>query len=356
MIEFSPGLNYVIGGNGHGKTSILEAIYFLCTTKNFKSSSDVDVVSFQEDSFEINGGFQDATTDQIRVYYSASERQRYYFQNEKRITRAADVIGKYPVVILTPDDHTLTQGYAGDRRKFVDSVISQASEGYLKTLLDYNKTLRQRSYLLNQIKERYTPAYIRELDAWSEKLVNSGLELISYRRSFISEFKEYITEAYQVIMQSDEVPDIFYRYLDESPQENIRTVFEEKLSSVKNDEIRRSTNLVGPHKDDLIFHINDLPLKVYGSQGQHKTFQVALRFAQFFYMKEKVGRVPIFLLDDVFGELDTARSRRISEYLKDVGQAFITMTDFTNIDFLHRNDDDKIITVKQGSVHYGKEI
>ena len=170
---FSEKLNYIVGGNGQGKTSILESIYFLCTTKGYNSKSDNEVTRFNEKEFEIKGSFKDLTENDIRIYFSLEENKKYYFQNSKLVNRLSDVIGKFPVVILTPADHSITQGSPGDRRKFVDSVISQSSETYLKLLLDFNRTLRQRSSLLTRIKEQYrkSQAVYNELDAWTTKLL-----------------------------------------------------------------------------------------------------------------------------------------------------------------------------------------
>jgi DNA replication and repair protein RecF len=256
------------------------------------------------------------------------------------------------VVVLTPADHSITQGSPGDRRKFVDSVISQASETYLKFLLDYNKTLRHRSSLLSKLKESYRQELLDELDAWTAKLVQSGVELIKHRIKFIDEFNSFMKESYKIIMGNDEEPNIYYSFLDNNNEAEIESCFNNLLSDHKNEELRRAANLVGPHRDDFVFTISEMNLKSYGSQGQHKTFQTALRFAQFFYLKDRTNKTPLFLLDDVFGELDVNRSRKISEYLKHVGQAFITLTDFTNFSFLKRSQTDFLINLNNGEVVY----
>ncbi len=350
-LEFSNKINFIVGGNGQGKTSIIEALYFLCTTKNFKSASDVEIIKFEQEAYEIEGLLKDITEDKIRIYFSLSENKRYYIQNGKQISKSADIIGKYPVVLLTPDDHFLTQGYPVDRRKFVDSVISQASGIYLKTLLDYNKTLKQRAFLLNRINESGRKDLLQELDAWTEKLILSGCELIKYRLKFVADFNNFIRQSYKTIMLDEEEPTIEYQYIG-GIEEEIQTIFKKAIEEKQNEEIRRGTNLVGPHRDEFIFKINNNSVRTFGSQGQHKTFQVALRFAQFFYLKEKSGRLPIFLLDDVFGELDVKRSVRISEFLKEVGQALITITDFSNLSFLEKGNNDLIINVNGGKISY----
>jgi DNA replication and repair protein RecF len=352
-LEFSDKLNFIIGGNGQGKTTILESIYYLCTTKSNNSKTDLDAVSFNETGFELKGIFNDLAESKIRIYYSALDNKKYYYRNAKLVPRSADIIGKFPIVILTPSDHSITQGPPSERRKFVDSVISQASENYLRTLIDYGKTLRQRSSLLYQIKENKRRDIMDEFDAWTEKLVASGLIIMNYRKNFLENYKKFISDSYKIIMGNDEVPILRYSYLENYNESDNKEEFLRLLNMKRNEELKRLTNLVGPHRDDIIFEINYLNLKTYGSQGQHKTFQVVLRFAEFFYLKEVMGIIPLFLLDDIFGELDTRRSLRISEYLRELGQTFITMTDFTNLSFMNKNKNDRHITLNSGVVAYG---
>jgi DNA replication and repair protein RecF len=349
-LKFSEKLNYIVGENGEGKTSILEAIYYLCTTKSYNAKSDTEVVRFKENHFEIDGLFKDLTQDKVKLFYSVEENRKKYFYNNKIFSRSSEVIGKFPVVVLTPADHSITQGPPSERRRFVDSIISQASETYLNNLLDYNKTLRQRSSLLTIIKERGNESLFKELDAWTEKLIESGTELIEHRTKFIKDFNDYIKASYKIIMGHDEIPEISYSFLEGYKGGDIKDQFRRLIKERKNDEIRRETNVVGPHRDDYVFEINNLKLKTFGSQGQHKTYQVVLRFAEFFYLEEITGRSPLFLLDDLFGELDTKRSVKISEYLGNVGQAFITLTDFSNLSFLKIKDKDAVFKLKDGVI------
>ncbi len=352
-LNFSEKLNYIVGGNGQGKTSILESIYYLCTTKSSSSKSDSEAVRFNENEFEIIGSLKNLTENIIRIFFSLNESKKYYFLNNKQIPRSAEIIGKFPVVLLTPADHAITQGSPAERRKFVDSVISQASETYLNILLDYNRTLRQRSSLLNQLKENRSRGLLEELDAWTQKLLQTGTEIIKHRINFIEEFNSNIKESYNTIMGNNEIPSVQYSFLSgDNNATDIEKSFGDLLAEKREEELRRGTNTVGPHRDDFIFEINDVNLRNYGSQGQHKTFQVALRFAEFFYLKERTSNTPVFLLDDVFGELDTHRAVKISEYLRQVGQAFITLTDFTNFSFLKKNDDDMLIRLNNGTVEY----
>ncbi len=334
-----------------GKTSILESIYYMCTTKSSIARTDSEALNFNEDFFEISGLFKSITENNVRIYFSQKDNKKLYFKDGKQISRSADVIGKFPVVILAPADHNITQGAPSDRRKFFDSVISQASETYLYNLIEYNRILRQRSSLLNQIKETRNERLLQELDAWTENLINKGSELIEQRKVFIKDFSGFVCQSYKTLLDDYEIPGVEYYYLEGSST-NVKEKFQALIKDRKEEELRRAANLVGPHRDDFIFTINKMNLRTFGSQGQHKTFQVVLRFAEFFYLEERTGNTPIFLLDDVFGELDTSRSERISEYLRNVGQAFITITDFANLSYLKKNVDDFHISLKEGYVNY----
>lgn len=351
-LEFSKNLNYIIGGNGQGKTTILEAIYYLCTTKSLNQSQDSETVTFEENFFEVKGKFKDLTDNTIRVYYELSNNKKSFFIDDKQIYRAASVIGRFPVVTLIQSDHAITQGAPAERRKFVDSIISQSSETYLNILLDYNKCLRQRSALLSRIKETNNRSLFPQLEAWTETLVKHGSEIVKHRMRFVKNFNKYVAEVYTNIMERVEIPAIEYSFFGEADENKIEEVFNEQLNRVRTDELIRAKNLVGPHRDDYHFYINEYELRKYGSQGQHKTFQIALRFGQFFYMKDTLGRTPLFLMDDVFGELDTYRSNKISIYLKEIGQAFITMTDFSKAEEINISDTDKVINVNKGVAQY----
>ncbi len=351
-LNFSDKKNYIIGGNGQGKTTILEAIYYLCTSKNF-SLYDLETVNFNSNFFQIEGAFQGLTENKIKVMFNQEEGKKGFFVNSKQVYRTSEIIGKFPIVILTPSDHNITQGTPGDRRKFFDSIISQASQTYLQTLLDYTKTARQRYSLLNQMKETGNRNLLEQLDAWTEKLVITGTEIINSRIKFLSEFQNYLKNSYRIIMAEDEEPAIEYECLNNKADiDELEDSFRQLIKEGIEDEIRRGTNLFGPHRDEYKFKLNNIDLRKYGSQGQHKTFQVMLRFAEYFYLKEKLGNNPIFLMDDVFGELDAYRAGKISEHLEDLGQTFITLTDFSNFSYLKKTENDMIIKVNNGATAY----
>jgi DNA replication and repair protein RecF len=351
-LNFSEGLNYIIGGNGQGKTTILEAVHYISTTKSFFANSEVETVNFKETLYEIKANVSDLIDDNIIIRYDVNENRKQYKLNGKLVTSPAEIVGRYPVVLLSPRDSKITEESPQDRRKFVDSIISQFSTAYFQSLLEYKRILRQRGSLLFQIRESYQQELFNELKVWTDKLINTGTKLIKSRIQFISEFKPYVESAYAFMMEGIEIPDIQYQTITEDLESEIESHFGALIDKESENELRRATNLVGPHRDDFKFLLNEIDLKTFGSQGQHKTFQVALRFAEYFYLRDKMNKPPFFLLDDVFGDLDRARGKKISEHLGDLGQAFVTLTDFTDISELRMSGKDSVFIIKNGKVEY----
>ncbi len=347
-IEFSDKLNLIIGGNGQGKTTILEAIYYLCTTKNIHHSQENEVVSYEESFFDVCGRFLDLTEETVRLFYELQKNKKIFFLNDKQINTATEIIGKFPVVSLTQKDHAITQGPPSERRKFVDSIISQTNQTYLKNLLEYSKILKQRAIILSQIKENRNINLYSQLEAWTEALITRGVEIIKQRQNFIKDFDYYLKKTFHQIMDEEE-PEIIYCTTFNSDND-IVLLYRKELERIKEEEIKKGVNLLGPHRDDFIFYFNGKELKKYGSQGQHKTYLIALRFAQFFFIKEKIARTPIFLMDDIFGELDKKRAEKISRYMPEVGQAFITMTDLTKREELGNLKNSLSIKIENGKV------
>ena len=329
--EFGDGTNALLGDNGQGKTNVIEAISYLCLTKSFYAGSDALVVHFGKNMFEVDGSFvQDSGNEQqVRVAYTGAEPEKVYMINKRRIEPFSTVIGKFPVVICSPEYTPVTMGGPAERRKFIDFIISQSSATYFQRLLEYRQVLRHRNKMLLDAKITRRPLD-GSLASWDEQLLTLGSYLMFRRSVFVAEFQSCMRSAYAHLVGEEEVPTIVYQSQleigGEPNEENIFDGLREELSRRHREEARVGTSLVGPHRDELVFKINDIELRKYASQGQHKTFLVALKIGEFHYLKERCRETPILLLDDVFSELDDRRADRLLDFVGELSQTFITST------------------------------
>lgn len=332
-IKLGEKANVILGDNGEGKTNLLEAISYLSLTKSFYAGSDSVVIALGEEIFEIESNIVSdrETVSKVHIGYNLATGEKAYTINKRRIEPFSSVIGRFPIVILAPENSSITFGGPSDRRKFLDLVISQTSTAYLEYLSEYRKVLRHRNKILSENKISKTdPSLV--LEPWSDQLINIGSKIILKRREFIVEFQKYINESYNKIVDVNENPKIEYSSsfnIEESDDlQEIEKKFLFNLNRRSREEIRTGTTLVGPHRDELNFLINDLDLRKYASQGQHKTFLIALKIGEFFFLQENCRETPIFLLDDVFSELDEHRAERMLKLIETLSQTFITSTNF----------------------------
>jgi DNA replication and repair protein RecF len=361
VLDCADGCNLLLGDNGQGKTNLLEAIAYLSLTKSVFSCSDSTVLSIGKDFFEVEGKFRSDSgmETEVRAAYSAEEKR--IMLNHDRVERFSDVIGRFPIVILFPEHHSITLGAPADRRRFIDFVLSQASKSYLLDLLEYRRVLKQRNRLL-QDQRGSRSDYPPDLDAWDDELVRYGSRIVYTRLGFLESFQSYMERAYAELVEDVEAPSVAYvstirenlGTLEESgKKEVIEQFFREALFDVKPDESRVGMTLVGPHRDELAFAINGLDVRKYASQGQHKTFLIALKAAEFAYLKELRRERPIMLLDDVFGELDRTRAKCLVRFLETAGQTFITAARESGFPPV-ADDKCRRFYIAQGSVLYEK--
>jgi DNA replication and repair protein RecF len=355
--------NLFLGDNGQGKTNLLEAIAYLSLTKSVFGSSDSTVLSIGRDFFELEGRFQsDAGVEMaVRAAYSIGG-EKSIVVNRERVDRFSDLIGLCPVVTLFPEHHAITLGTPADRRKFIDFVLSQASKNYLLDLIEYKRVLRQRNRILQDQRGMQSDSSLG-LDAWNVGLIRHGSRVVSARLEFLQSFQTHLRQAYEQLVEEPEVPGIHYvSTISENsgtPGENgperdqIDRLFGIALRQTQADENRVGMTLVGPHRDELILTLNGLDLRKYASQGQHKTFLIALKAAEFAYLKDCRAETPIMLLDDVFGELDDIRTRCLLQFLDTAGQTFITAAKKTVLDTIGGENCRKF-TVSHGSLVYEK--
>ncbi len=331
-LEVSPRLNLLLGDNGEGKTNVLEGISYLCLGRSFYGASDATVVQIGTNGFIVRGSVASDGGVEYRVestYNSAAGTKRMSVGGAE-IARRTDLIGQFPVVVLSPENAAITLGGPADRRKFLDLTLSQAGRLYLEDLLEYRKALRQRNKVLLDAKlARRAPG--EALDAWSEILVQRGARIALRRREFVEEFRPYVEHAFETITGAQEQPTLSYdsELLQDAPTAApaAEEAFWRVLQDSARDEAKAGTTLVGPHRDELELKINGLAVRDFASQGQHKTFLVGLKLAEFSYLKDRCNETPLLLLDDVFSELDEHRCRHLLDLVSEAGQVFVTATD-----------------------------
>jgi len=331
QIEFGGGINVLVGDNGQGKTNIIEAISYLCLTKSFYAGGDAVVLNLGQDFFEIEGTFVSASnlSNDVRVAYDKRLAQKTYFINRKALEPLSSVVGRFPLVICSPEHAPITSGSPSERRRFVDFVVSQSNPVYFNALVEYRRSLKQRNKIL--LDARITSGNIDGLlEPWDDQIVTLGGELMKRREKFVNEFQTYIAPTYHRIVEGGEDPQIQYIPNVDGRSEEGETGYSDMLRksivSKRSEERHIGTTLVGPHRDEIALMINGLDLRKFASQGQHKTFLVALKLAEFQYLKERCNETPILLMDDVFSELDQHRSDKLLKCIEHISQTFITST------------------------------
>jgi len=320
--EFDSKVNIFTGSNGAGKTNVLDAIYYLSFTKSYFNPSDSGNVNNASDYFLVSGEYLNALDSMDKVSCSFKLGDRKHFKmNAKEYGRMADHVGLFPLVILTPLDSTLIYGGSEERRRYLDSVISQFDKAYFEQLLNYNKSLQQRNAFLKYLQEN-RGADEAQLDIYDSQLQHAGEIIYEKRSSFLASFMPMVREFYRFIsLENEEVHLNYKTQMMEMP-------FAEYLArNRQRDRISGHTS-VGVHRDDIEFTINDMAARKYASQGQQKSFVVALKLAQFAYMQEQKGFKPLLLLDDIFDKLDRSRVEQLMKLVSrnEFGQIFITDT------------------------------
>jgi DNA replication and repair protein RecF len=336
-IECSSGVNIFLGNNGEGKTNILEGISYLCLSKSFFATNDTIVMKVDRNGFTATGSFlSDGKIGyEVRVSFDKLQNQKLITVNKAKIDRASSLIGQFPVVILSPEQSSITNGSPSDRRRFVDFVVSQSSRTYLECLIEYRRILKQRNRILSDIMISHNEN-TDVIDPWNENLVHVGTVLIKKRIEFIEDFQSLVIDSYTRLAGKAEQPGISYVpsfELNAGSKNGIEEKFYKEIQEYHQEERHIGYSLVGPHRDEFIFQINKRNTRSFASQGQHKTFLVALKLAEFFYLKNLCNETPILLLDDVLSEMDGRRSQRLIEETSELGQVFITSTGERSLDW-----------------------
>ncbi|RZK78967.1 MAG: DNA replication and repair protein RecF [Pedobacter sp.] len=320
-ISFSKTVNAFVGNNGAGKTNLLDAIHYLCLCKGYFNPIDTQQIKTNEDLFMIQGDFERLEKNEKITCGVKRNQKKQFKRNKKEYDKLASHIGLFPLVMISPYDTNIIMEGSEERRRFMDNVISQTDANYLDELILYNKHLLNRNALLKQIAitKSYDPSL---LEIYNDQLVASGYRIFKKRQEFMKDFIPLFNKYYNYLTEGNELVGLQYQ------SQLIDTTFEQLLlQSIEKDKVLERTTM-GIHKDELVFTITEMPLKKFGSQGQQKSFVIALKLAQYDYLQQHKGFKPLLLLDDIFDKLDDNRVSKLMEMVShhDFGQIFITDT------------------------------
>ncbi len=319
--EFDRKINCFVGANGIGKTNVLDAIYHLAYGKSYFNPMAVQNIRHGEDFFVIDGEFEKKDRPEQIVCSLKKGQKKMLRRNGKMYDKFSDHIGFIPLVIISPADVDLITEGSETRRKFIDSVISQLDPGYLQQLIQYQKTLSQRNALLKYFALNQT-FDADTLAIYNQQLDGLGQHIFEKRKNFLLDFIPIFNKHHQTITGSAETVQLVY----ESTLHD-KGLLPQLHETLQKDRVLQYTS-AGIHKDDLSFEIDHYPIKKFGSQGQQKSFLIALKLAQFDFIKKKSGEKPVLLFDDIFDKLDETRVGKIVEMVNndDFGQLFISDT------------------------------
>jgi DNA replication and repair protein RecF len=349
-LDFTAGINCLTGPNGSGKTNVLDALHYLAFTRGFRNTQDKMAVQDGESFFFIGSDIQKQGVKRSIQCNFVKGQGKKVLVNRQPLKKMSDHIGELPLVVILPADTDLINGPSADRRRFMDMLISQYSKKYLTHLIHYDRLLAQRNAQLKQFGEhRYFDQ--DQLDMWTTQLIPHGIAIYKERKAFVEEFLPVFEEKFKKIVSVKEKPTLRYKsHVEENSIEGW-------LQLLKNNQPKDQVNQysgVGIHRDDLVFSINEASVRNFGSQGQQKTFIIALKLAQYQLLQGHTNEAPILLLDDIFDKLDENRLASIARILdREIeGQIFVTDTSIERMKeiFSHGEKEAKFFQVKEGKV------
>ena len=321
VFDFEEKINCFVGNNGIGKTNVLDAIYYLSFAKSYFNSVAIQNIRHGEDFFMLEGAYLVDAREETILCSLKKGQKKIVKRNGKAYDKFSNHIGKFPLVIISPADRDLIIEGSETRRKFIDSVISQQNHSYLTNLIAYNKTLSQRNALLKYFAANRTFDALN-LQVYDEQLIQYGTAIYQERKQFIQAFIPIFNERYKTISEGKE--HVGLRYKSQLEDEDFAEMLKKSLEK---DRVLQYTS-AGVHKDDLLFEIDSFPIKKFGSQGQQKSYLIAMKLAQFDFIKQTSKVTPILLLDDIFDKLDEHRVSQLIALVNNnqFGQLFITDT------------------------------
>jgi DNA replication and repair protein RecF len=347
-IDLSSTINCFTGQNGTGKTNLLDAVYYLSMCKSYLNAVDKQNIRFEQPFFVIQGDFK-IEEKLVKIHCSVKQGLKKVFKrNKKEYDKLAEHIGQFPSVMISPYDRNLITEGSEFRRKWMDGIISQSNKHYLEDLQRYSKVLDQRNALLKNMFEH--GLFDKEsIEVWDAQMIQYGERIFKARSQFIEEFIPVFQEIYSFIGETEEQISLEYK------SQLLGTNFGELLEKHQRKDAHSHYSNAGTHKDDLVFSIKNHPVKKFGSQGQQKSYLIALRLAQYEWLKRHLQLKPILLLDDIFDKLDESRVQKLLKLVSEsnFGQVMVTDTSQERLKDVFKNIevDIRYFVVRDNSVH-----
>ncbi|WP_147802520.1 DNA replication/repair protein RecF [Alkalicoccus halolimnae] len=351
-LQFQNRVNVILGENAQGKTNLMESIYVLALARSHRTPRDKELIRWDQPFARITGSFTNRNGPmEMELIFSKQGKKVKLNSIEKK--RLSDYIGTCTIVMFAPEDLTIVKGSPQIRRRFLDIEMGQINSVYLYHLSQYYKVLKQRNQWLKELREKKRRADDAMLDVMTEQLTASGAEVLKRRFAFVAKLEEWARPIHYDISRGRE--ELSIRYEPSVPVDsmmtvqNIRHVLDSEFQRVKEQEMRRGTTQIGPHRDDLAFYVNGRNMQTFGSQGQQRTTALSLKLAEIELIYQNTGEYPILLLDDVLSELDDYRQTHLLNSIKGKVQTFVTTTSVEGID--HRLlEEAAVFYVEEGTI------
>ncbi|GEL76319.1 DNA replication/repair protein RecF [Tenuibacillus multivorans] len=332
-VSFDQKINVIIGENAQGKTNLMESVYVLAFTKSHRTPRDKELIKWDAEYGKIEGRvFKRNQSIPLEVVLSNKGKKVKFNHIEQK--RLSEYVGSMNIVMFAPEDLNLVKGSPQERRKFIDMEIGQTQPVYIHHLTQYQRILKERNALLKDLQRQFITDSTM-LHVYTEQLIEHASIILERRFLFLNKLRKWANPIHEGISQGKELLNIDYNasvnVSEAMNSEKIRMVYEQHFKNIENKEIDRGTTLIGPHRDDLVFTVNDKNVQTYGSQGQQRTTALSLKLAEIELIYEEVGEYPILLLDDVLSELDDHRQSHLLNTIQGKVQTFVTTTSIDGI-------------------------
>ena len=351
QLEFTDGVHVFIGENAQGKTNLMESIYALAMTKSHRTTNDKELIGWNKEFATIKGTVEKTTT-KTNLELQFSKKGKIAKVNYLEQKRLSSYLGNLNVILFAPENLTLVKGSPQNRRKFVDMELGQMSSLYLYDLVEYNRVLKQRNTYLKQlaIKKKQPDEY---LDVLSEMLSELASKIVFHRLDFMKQLEALAIPIHDQLSLGREKFSVSYQATipleDGLTPEQMKEIYINQFKKNQTREADQATTLIGPHRDDLIFYLNEVPVQTYGSQGQQRSTVLSLKLAEIELMKLSTGEYPLLLLDDVLSELDDDRQTHLIKAIENKVQTFITTTSLDGIKQQFINEP-VVIPIEKGTI------